>query len=508
MATGETENTCPICMDNYRNPKLLPCTHTICQTCLENILASGYKSDLLVCPICRKENHVPEKGAVMFMPNYFVSTSSQELDSTCNVCEAVLSDYQKKFGRCSYCNGQMCQRCYSKHRHPENEVRHFQRMASQEDERDDGIVMDGSHRQIMHNIMAQLQGQAQSLYAGKILTSFQCEQQPGQHVQVTKILPTKDDKMWIVTGKGPFIVKHDIRGTELERKYVEGNILDIALHKDGFLLMVLENYHSIMSYEGTVISEYVSTSEHFSPRYIYMLPNGFLLVAAINENSSRDENILILFNPERCVVDTIQCHQRGVPYGSIVSLASNLKHGQICIADKMRQCIFLLREGAEPLKYTKPIHFPTRNRGGDIMDPRYRGFQPRSVTCDSKGNVFVYDNASGMIHVLSSKAKLIGVVVPNDEELSGNPYCIAIDSQDRLFVGDEKSGKVRIYEIDACYNNLGQTSVDTGAIFESMSRTLRGDAGGGGIEELVNISHEINMNPNVLLNAVLNHQPQ
>ncbi|XP_062864754.1 E3 ubiquitin/ISG15 ligase TRIM25 isoform X2 [Trichomycterus rosablanca] len=63
MATGvddtsvlESELTCPVCLDVYREPHLLPCGHNFCLSCL-NDLKSREKRGHLRCPECR-ENHL------------------------------------------------------------------------------------------------------------------------------------------------------------------------------------------------------------------------------------------------------------------------------------------------------------------------------------------------------------------------------------------------------------------------------------------------------------------
>ena len=47
---------CPICFDQYINPKILPCSHTFCLRCL---IPSNRK---IKCPICRAEHLVPSAG--------------------------------------------------------------------------------------------------------------------------------------------------------------------------------------------------------------------------------------------------------------------------------------------------------------------------------------------------------------------------------------------------------------------------------------------------------------
>jgi hypothetical protein len=54
----ERLTTCPICLDKFRIPKVLPCMHTFCLTpCLTNLVDPRARS--LRCPECRREHQIP-----------------------------------------------------------------------------------------------------------------------------------------------------------------------------------------------------------------------------------------------------------------------------------------------------------------------------------------------------------------------------------------------------------------------------------------------------------------
>ena len=54
----ERLTTCPVCLDKFRTPKLLPCMHTFCLTpCLTNLVDPRARS--LRCPECRREHLIP-----------------------------------------------------------------------------------------------------------------------------------------------------------------------------------------------------------------------------------------------------------------------------------------------------------------------------------------------------------------------------------------------------------------------------------------------------------------
>lgn len=64
----ERLTTCPVCLDKFRTPKLLPCMHTFClMPCLTNLVEPRARS--LRCPECRREHPIPPGGVQAFPMN-------------------------------------------------------------------------------------------------------------------------------------------------------------------------------------------------------------------------------------------------------------------------------------------------------------------------------------------------------------------------------------------------------------------------------------------------------
>ncbi|KAI8508208.1 hypothetical protein Bbelb_144480 [Branchiostoma belcheri] len=60
---------CQICLDDYRQPKILPCLHTFCRRCLERMVG---KKTRIFCPTCRQEVSVYENGIAGLKDNFFI----------------------------------------------------------------------------------------------------------------------------------------------------------------------------------------------------------------------------------------------------------------------------------------------------------------------------------------------------------------------------------------------------------------------------------------------------
>lgn len=57
---------CGICTKEFdeeiHTPRVLPCLHTFCQSCMKKIL----KGNLMVCPFCKVEYALPSDGIFVF----------------------------------------------------------------------------------------------------------------------------------------------------------------------------------------------------------------------------------------------------------------------------------------------------------------------------------------------------------------------------------------------------------------------------------------------------------
>ncbi|XP_019646782.1 PREDICTED: tripartite motif-containing protein 2-like [Branchiostoma belcheri] len=116
---------CQVCLEDFKQPKMLPCLHTFCQPCLEKVLAAE-PVGRLDCPTCRQDVPLPQNGVQGLKSNFLVgklrdilqqqpagkTSEAREDGVPCTVCEAGNS---AQF-YCVECADYLCQTCNDMHR--------------------------------------------------------------------------------------------------------------------------------------------------------------------------------------------------------------------------------------------------------------------------------------------------------------------------------------------------------------------------------------------------------
>ena len=65
------EISCSVCTTTFTDSKQLPCLHSFCLHCLEGILRTSGRRDVISCPECKRESRVPSSGNLNDLPTNF-----------------------------------------------------------------------------------------------------------------------------------------------------------------------------------------------------------------------------------------------------------------------------------------------------------------------------------------------------------------------------------------------------------------------------------------------------
>ncbi|KHJ49322.1 zinc finger, C3HC4 type [Trichuris suis] len=120
--------TCPICLDRYKNPKVLPCQHSFClEPCLEGLMDAARRT--VKCPECRVEHLAPQDGARGWPTNYtlvgFLEIHLRATEQSVVEFEAYIRRYNMErckvcnekavLEHCAHCNKKICPDCLTNH---------------------------------------------------------------------------------------------------------------------------------------------------------------------------------------------------------------------------------------------------------------------------------------------------------------------------------------------------------------------------------------------------------
>ena len=139
---------CSVCLDDFKDPKVLPCCHTFCKQCLEKISSvqsstegldskelstAGQQSDtvhlaekekvvLLTCPQCRAQHEFNGGGVDTLLTDYAIKEELDKLQSSlqeedtklglqCGLCEST----DPAVNYCNDCFFPLCEFCHKAH---------------------------------------------------------------------------------------------------------------------------------------------------------------------------------------------------------------------------------------------------------------------------------------------------------------------------------------------------------------------------------------------------------
>ena len=112
---------CPVCKEVYRDPRVLPCRHSFCRSCIEALRN-------LACPLCRTPFTLPNGADDLpknFEVNFLQIKKLSRVQSSCEACGGVEATEMKAATvYCVECQQKLCQECKEHHKKFEVTRRH------------------------------------------------------------------------------------------------------------------------------------------------------------------------------------------------------------------------------------------------------------------------------------------------------------------------------------------------------------------------------------------------
>ena len=99
------EVSCSVCMSPFTEPKILPCFHTFCLHCLNELQRTSGKRGEITCPECRRKYQVPGSGYPKDLPANFRMNSLLDVMAIqkCSVAGVKCGNCEKTSAQSFYC---------------------------------------------------------------------------------------------------------------------------------------------------------------------------------------------------------------------------------------------------------------------------------------------------------------------------------------------------------------------------------------------------------------------
>lgn len=104
---------CSVCLDNFENPKVIPCGHTFCLGCLQQLPTQYVRCrKSLQCPKCRREVDLPSSGRMEDFATNFAIMGAIELSIDGALQNLCVKHKKKQELYCNTCRACICVECF------------------------------------------------------------------------------------------------------------------------------------------------------------------------------------------------------------------------------------------------------------------------------------------------------------------------------------------------------------------------------------------------------------
>ncbi|XP_038044615.1 E3 ubiquitin-protein ligase TRIM33-like [Patiria miniata] len=115
--TAKKTQECSICFTEYKDPRMLECSHTFCLQCLQELKQAQNKEDKNIsCPLCRKETILTE--GVEQLPSCQEGVTKEEDQDGGQVSKVICQacdEENEAICRCMDCEQYLCKECQRAH---------------------------------------------------------------------------------------------------------------------------------------------------------------------------------------------------------------------------------------------------------------------------------------------------------------------------------------------------------------------------------------------------------
>ncbi|XP_052091473.1 uncharacterized protein LOC127728242 [Mytilus californianus] len=442
------ENVCSVCYDTFKFPKMLPCKHSFCISCLHEFLGGLQDQSNLICPLCREPCYVPEKGFTDFPTNNFVPV--EKPPKVCQECHK-LPVYQN----CFLCSTVLCKKCNRMHSH----TKHATERIRGDDSDDENIVSlpPHLHWHLMHqNMKTEFLCKQNSMFVGEFL--------PIEEIRKTvrSMAFSRNGGVFVRLDKNEFLLKYDKHGKIMDRIPLPAEASTVLEIKNGCILLAHIGAKVVGCYNPPKFQVFARTPT-FHPIGLAELQNENIAVSGPThlcnaeckdgdcELSNSSPGVLHIYTTQGKLLQEISKDAMEYIFKCPTQMASSYKAGTIAVCDtKFHKVIVLDYDGKVRGLYKgwRKLPFSLFTDG----EP----FLPLSVCTTADGNFIVADIYKECLHVLSPLGKFIGIMRGEEGDSLIESSALCVDSEQNIWVGHHSQGTITVLKPSRLNNIFDQ----------------------------------------------------
>ncbi|XP_035660445.1 uncharacterized protein LOC118405135 [Branchiostoma floridae] len=442
----QEELTCSICLELFTRPKVLPCQHTFCQDCLQDLAGRG---GTFQCPNCRQQVRLPPQGVTGLPDNLMAA----------NMCE-ILQQQTLLSGPAARGTGHH----HGNHREREQ---HSQRVTF--GGKRSGTGQFGRHsapapapapipaelasttnvaRGRGHHHGNQWQGEPQSQYQR---TTFGTQGFGfGQFMRPVGVTVTEKGEIFVADRDNQRIQVFTLQGTFVRQfpTVVSGEKKmrphDVAMDGEGNLWVVGWSVSSdlAMKYnkQGRVLGKFDLQKTNWYRGVAVDTRRNHILITQFTRGDCWDNRHgeVLVFRPNGTLEITVG-QQQGMKIPQYITMDGE---GNFLVSDYENHCVYV---------YNKDKQFLFQFGGEGSGEGQLKG--PLGICTDRAGNIIVADLGNRRVEMFDKTGRFLKHIATDMER----PYAVAMAPEGQLVVTDFTDNKVTIFPtfcLSQCLENL------------------------------------------------------